>query len=72
MSQKNVAKAYEQAGAEFIHVVDLDGAKKSQTCQFETIEKLLEIGVDRVVVSSLAVKDIALTKKFLRSMALRR
>lgn len=87
LEPKDVAKAYQQAGAEFIHVVDLDGAKKGQTCQFETIqqirkncnmtlqvgggvkdfetiEKLLKIGVDRVVVGSLAVKDIALTKKF--------
>ncbi|WP_265658304.1 1-(5-phosphoribosyl)-5-[(5-phosphoribosylamino)methylideneamino]imidazole-4-carboxamide isomerase [Francisella philomiragia] len=87
LEPKDVAKAYQQAGAEFIHVVDLDGAKKGQTCQFETIqkirencnmtlqvgggvkdfetiEKLLELGVDRVVVGSLAVRDIALTKKF--------
>ena len=86
---KDVAKAYQQAGAEYIHVVDLDGAKKGQTCQFETIkhirdncnmilqvgggvkdfetiDKLLEIGVDRVVVGSLAVKDITLTKKFFK------
>lgn len=28
LEPKDVAKAYQQAGAEFIHVVDLDGAKK--------------------------------------------
>ncbi|MFC4892755.1 1-(5-phosphoribosyl)-5-[(5-phosphoribosylamino)methylideneamino]imidazole-4-carboxamide isomerase [Pseudofrancisella aestuarii] len=87
LEPKDVANSYQQAGAKFIHVVDLDGAKKGQTCQFETIQqirdncnmtlqvgggikdfatidKLLEIGVDRVVIGSLAVKDIELTKKF--------
>lgn len=87
LEPKDVAKSYQQAGAKFIHVVDLDGAKKGQACQYETIEqirkncdmalqvgggikdfatidKLLDIGVDRVVIGSLAVKDIELTKKF--------
>lgn len=86
---KDVAKAYQQAGAEYIHIVDLDGAKQGQACQFDTIKKirencniklqvgggikdfatidrLLEIGVDRVVIGSLAVKDTELTKKIFK------
>lgn len=81
-----VAKSFQDAGAKFLHMVDLDGAKASKPVQtdiFEQIAKntnlelqvgggirslddvgtLLRIGVKRVVIGSLAVKDPVLTKK---------
>lgn len=36
-----VAKSFENAGAKFLHVVDLDGAKEGTTTNFETICSIL-------------------------------
>ena len=75
-----IAKQFEALGAEFIHIVDLDGAKNQQATQTKIIEqitkdtnlrvqtgggirntdqiaKLLDNGVDRVVIGSVAVKE---------------
>ena len=37
-----VAESFERAGAEYLHVVDLDGAKDGTTANFETIKKITE------------------------------
>ena len=37
-----VAKSFENAGAKFLHVVDLDGAKEGTTTNFETICSILQ------------------------------
>ena len=37
-----VAKSFERAGAKYLHVVDLDGAKDGTTANFETIKKIIE------------------------------
>ena len=37
-----VAKAFEAAGAEYLHLVDLDGAKDGTTANFETIKKITQ------------------------------
>lgn len=75
-----VAKSFEEAGAKFLHVVDLDGAKDGSTANFqtiaeivaqtslsvevgggirniETVQKYVEIGVDRVIIGTAAVTD---------------
>jgi phosphoribosylformimino-5-aminoimidazole carboxamide ribotide isomerase len=75
-----VAKAWEQAGAELIHVVDLDGAFKGKPINrdpikeimnsvkvpiqlgggirsLKTIEKYLTLGVNRVVLGTVAIED---------------
>lgn len=36
-----VAKSFERSGAEFLHIVDLDGAKDGSTANFETIRKIV-------------------------------
>ena len=77
-----VAKKFEEAGAEFIHIVDLEGAKLGTTpnidviaqivnntslfCEvgggirnIETVEKYINIGVDRVIIGTAAVTDRA-------------
>jgi len=83
------AHKFAEAGAEWLHMVDLDGARMGEMQQFdiiaklakqtplkiqvgggirnaEMIEKLLEAGVQRVVIGSLAVKDRSLVQKWLR------
>ncbi|MFC7321939.1 1-(5-phosphoribosyl)-5-[(5-phosphoribosylamino)methylideneamino]imidazole-4-carboxamide isomerase [Halobacillus campisalis] len=83
-----VAKGFAEAGATWIHMVDLDGAKEGskQNAEHvvkvaqqldvkvqigggirseEDIEYYLSRGVDRVIIGSLAVRDLALTKQLL-------
>ena len=38
----SVAKSFEQSGASFMHVVDLDGAKDGSTANLETIKNIVE------------------------------
>lgn len=85
ISPMDVAKAYAAAGAEWMHIVDLDGAKHGKTEQTELIIKiaresglkvqtggglrelsqiqtLLNGGVDRAVIGSLAVTNPQMVK----------
>ena len=41
-SPVEVAKDFERQGAEFLHVVDLDGAKDGQTPNFEVVRDIIE------------------------------
>ncbi|MDA7742321.1 1-(5-phosphoribosyl)-5-[(5-phosphoribosylamino)methylideneamino]imidazole-4-carboxamide isomerase [Francisellaceae bacterium] len=84
-SALEVAQSYEAAGAEYLHIVDLDGAKNKALSQsnligdicratklivqvgggvrsLKDVEYLLELGVNRIVIGSLAVKNNAVTK----------
>lgn len=83
------AEKFLSAGASWLHMVDLDGAKAGQMQQFEiiakmaknvpiqiqvgggirdadTIRKLLDIGIKRVVIGSLAVKNPSLIRRWLK------
>lgn len=87
----DVAKGYAAAGAEWMHIVDLDGAKNGQAEQSELIlkiansadikvqtggglrnlaqiKRLLDGGVDRVVIGSLAVTNPQMVKHWLREV----
>ncbi len=87
----DVAQAYASAGAEWMHIVDLDGAKNGQAEQSELIlkvansakikvqtggglrdlaqiKRLLDGGVDRVVIGSLAVTNPQMVKHWLRDV----
>ncbi len=89
LSPFEVAREYQTNGAKFLHVVDLDGAKKGAFEQFEVIQiirdacdmtlqvggginskeiidRLFAMGVDRVVIGSLAVRDKHLTSELLQ------
>lgn len=80
------AQSFEKAGAEYIHLVDLDGAKSGSNRNhelviklaktlnipvelgggirsFETISYLLENGVSRVILGTIAIEDEELLKK---------
>lgn len=84
-----IAKKFEEAGAELIHVVDLEGAKLGTTpnidviaqivnntslfCEvgggirdIETVEKYINIGVDRVIIGTAAVTDRAFLTEALK------
>ena len=83
-----VARGYGDAGAEWMHVVDLDGAKASTSLQAEligriasesglrvqsgggirdiqSINRLLDSGVERVVIGSLAVTQPIMVRRWL-------
>ncbi|MCW8895847.1 MAG: 1-(5-phosphoribosyl)-5-[(5-phosphoribosylamino)methylideneamino]imidazole-4-carboxamide isomerase [Sulfurimonas sp.] len=83
-----LVKKFEEMGAEWVHLVDLNGAfagepknleqiiKIRQNCNVKlelgggirdeaTIKKMLDIGIDRIILGSIAVKDA----QFVRDMA---
>ena len=83
-----LVKKFEDMGAKWVHLVDLNGAfagepknleqiiKIRQNCNVklelgggirdeETIKKMLEIGIDRIILGSIAVKD----SQFVKDMA---
>lgn len=80
-----LVKKFEEMGAEWVHLVDLNGAfagepknleqimKIRENCNVKlelgggirdekTIKKMLEIGIDRIILGSIAVKDAAFVK----------
>ncbi|MBB6622757.1 1-(5-phosphoribosyl)-5-[(5-phosphoribosylamino)methylideneamino]imidazole-4-carboxamide isomerase [Clostridium gasigenes] len=80
------ALSFQKQGAEFIHLVDLDGAKKGKSVNgeliikvanaldipvevgggirtFETIEYLINNGISRVILGTIAMEDRELVKK---------
>ena len=84
----SLVKKFEEMGAEWVHLVDLNGAfagepknleqiiKIRQNCNVklelgggirdeDTIKKMLEIGIDRIILGSIAVKD----PQFVKDMA---
>ena len=83
-----LVKKFEEMGAKWVHLVDLNGAfagepknldqiiKIRQNCSVKlelgggirdekTIQKMLEIGIDRIILGSIAVKD----SQFVKEMA---
>lgn len=88
-SPVDTAKNFEKDGAEFIHVVDLDGALKGEVVNIKTIENIVEsldipieigggirnintidrlisIGVKRVILGTAALNDKQLVKDAIR------
>ncbi|UOR11720.1 1-(5-phosphoribosyl)-5-[(5-phosphoribosylamino)methylideneamino]imidazole-4-carboxamide isomerase [Halobacillus amylolyticus] len=84
-----VAQKFAEAGASWIHMVDLDGAKEGSKQNAEHVVKVardlnckvqigggirseedvtyyLDRGVDRVIIGSLAIRDLPLTKQLLK------
>ena len=88
------ARAFAAAGAKYLHVVDLDGAKDDTTANLQTIaaiaklgglkievgggirdeeriRRYLDLGVDRCILGTIAVKDFAFTEKMARTYGAR-
>lgn len=87
-----VAKRFENDGAKYIHIVDLDGAKSGKYSKQDIIEKiarvtsltiqtgggvrtlndvlsLLGAGASKVIIGSLSIKDIPLTRKIIKNVS---
>lgn len=87
----DVARGYADAGAEWMHVVDLDGAKSGSSSQaaligqiakdsglrvqtggglrdLGTIRRLLDAGVERVVIGSLAVTQPIMVRRWINEL----
>ncbi|MDD6539893.1 MAG: 1-(5-phosphoribosyl)-5-[(5-phosphoribosylamino)methylideneamino]imidazole-4-carboxamide isomerase, partial [Firmicutes bacterium] len=83
----DVARSFKAAGADYLHLVDLDGAKDGELVNFDTIKAIVEdvdmfvevgggirdeerikqyldLGVGRVILGTIAVKD----REFLEKM----
>ncbi|NNE59059.1 MAG: 1-(5-phosphoribosyl)-5-[(5-phosphoribosylamino)methylideneamino]imidazole-4-carboxamide isomerase [Hellea sp.] len=86
-----VAKGFKAAGAEWLHVVDLDGAKNANAEQSELImeiaresglkvqtgggirelyhvQRLLQGGIERVVIGSLALKNPIMVRRWIEDL----
>lgn len=84
------AKDFERLGAEYIHIVDLDGAKEGYVVNedvilrlakelkipievgggirsFDTIKRLLDNGVSRVILGTIALEDEELLRKAVKT-----
>lgn len=84
-----IAKDYEREGFEWLHLVDLQGAKLGQpqnlatfesikkntnllvqygggVRSLDTIEKLISIGVDRILISTLSIREKKKMKKLIK------
>ncbi|SFC77209.1 1-(5-phosphoribosyl)-5-[(5-phosphoribosylamino)methylideneamino]imidazole-4-carboxamide isomerase [Clostridium uliginosum] len=82
----DIAKSFESLGADYLHLVDLDGAKDGKCINheivlkiakklniplelgggirtFETIKKLINNGVSRVILGTIAIEDKELLKR---------
>lgn len=85
-----IAKLYEEVGATWLHVIDLDGAKTGRSQNLSVIQQikdqtnlkiqvgggvrseqaitlLLELGVDRVIVGTMAVKQPTVLKELVET-----
>lgn len=93
-SPVDVARSFRDAGFNYLHIVDLDGAKQGQVTNWKSLEqilalpglkaevgggvrsngdlqKLLQMGADRVVVGSIAVTLTSLVKKWIQDVGSR-
>ena len=62
---QNLAKEFEDAGAKWLHVVDLDGAFAGEAVNFKTIEKIVKSTNLRVQVGG-GIRDEARIKAYLK------
>ncbi|MBQ7242508.1 MAG: 1-(5-phosphoribosyl)-5-[Firmicutes bacterium] len=65
-----VAKGFRKAGAEFIHIVDLDGAKSGNTDNFETIKKVIDESGLKVEIGG-GIRDEKTIEKYISAGAYR-
>ena len=65
-----VARGFRKAGAEFIHIVDLDGAKSGNTDNFETIKKVIDESGLKVEIGG-GIRDEKTIEKYISAGAYR-
>ena len=66
-SYMDTARGFEASGAEWVHMVDLDGAKdatqQNKDIFIDVVEMYLNAGISRVIIGSAAVKDPEFVKR---------
>ncbi|MDR3216612.1 MAG: 1-(5-phosphoribosyl)-5-[(5-phosphoribosylamino)methylideneamino]imidazole-4-carboxamide isomerase [Clostridiaceae bacterium] len=67
-SPESVLEGFKAAGADCLHVVDLDGAKDGELSNFDTVKKLVSAGGVFVEVGG-GIRDIARIEKYLNAGA---
>ena len=65
-----VSKEFKAKGAEFIHIVDLDGAKSGKTDNFDVIKKIIDESGLKVEVGG-GIRDKATVEKYINAGAYR-
>ena len=63
-SPADVAKSFEESGASFMHVVDLDGAKDGSTVNFDTIKEIVSATSLSVEVGG-GIRNIETVKRYI-------
>ena len=63
-SPAEVAKSFEESGASFMHVVDLDGAKDGSTVNFDTIKEIVSATSLSVEVGG-GIRNIETVKRYI-------
>lgn len=66
----SVAVSFHNVGAEYLHVVDLEGAKNGQTPNFETVKKIIEQSGLKVEIGG-GIRTEAVIKKYIDAGAFR-
>ncbi len=61
-----VAKSFENSGAKFLHVVDLDGAKEGSTANFATIENIIKETSLSVEIGG-GIRNLETVKRYLQA-----
>lgn len=69
-SPLDVAIAFKNAGAKYLHTVDLDGAKSGKTQNFETVKNIVE-NTDLLVEIGGGVRNIETVDKYINAGAFR-
>ena len=64
-----IAKEFADKGAEFVHIVDLDGAKYGQPTNFDTVSRIIKVGILAEVGGG--IRDIKTVEKYLSAGASR-
>lgn len=69
-SPLEVAESFQDAGAEFLHLVDLDGAKDGETTNFQVISKIIRNSGLSVEVGG-GIRSMEIVEKYLEIGAMR-
>lgn len=67
---EKVALYFKECGAEYIHLVDLEGAKSGETPNFETVKKIIEVSGLKAEIGG-GIRSEAIIEKYINAGAYR-
>ena len=67
---EKVALYFKECGAEYIHLVDLEGAKSGETPNFETVKKIIEVSGLKAEIGG-GIRSEAVIEKYISAGAYR-